>query len=324
MADDWGSVTIDGREAHTIATLLARLSICLKASGIRTICSSPTTRSRSSRRPTRRHRSNSPRSCAITPPASRAGYRKRCRASGRILHGPETPRGATAQRRACGQPRGMAVLPVGPNGRLGCRLRIWVSTCGWHRFPPPALAPFGWRVAAISQSETRRGGRRRASTSWYRQIARVRRVIALSGEATVLGPSVRSSCPGGFEERYATRPAVRLELRGLGEHVVRPVGDLTEATAPALCRSVAVPLSNGAPRIVLDLSMTRRIDAGGRRALIECSRAVRCAHGTLALVSAPVTSETCSERPMPSTTRRRAWPPRSSPRSMSWGAAPSP
>ena len=78
-----------------------------------------------------------------------------------------------------------------------------------------------------------------------------------------------------------------LELRGLGEHVVRPLGDLTEATAPALCRSVAVPLSNGAPRIVLDLSMTRRIDAGGRRALIECSRAVRCAHGTLALVSAP-------------------------------------
>jgi hypothetical protein len=29
MADDWGSVTIDGREAHTIATLLARLSMLL-------------------------------------------------------------------------------------------------------------------------------------------------------------------------------------------------------------------------------------------------------------------------------------------------------
>jgi Ser/Thr protein kinase RdoA (MazF antagonist) len=30
MADDWGSVTLDGREAHAIATLLARLSLLLE------------------------------------------------------------------------------------------------------------------------------------------------------------------------------------------------------------------------------------------------------------------------------------------------------
>jgi Ser/Thr protein kinase RdoA (MazF antagonist) len=30
MAEDWGSVRLDGREAHAIATLLARLSLLLE------------------------------------------------------------------------------------------------------------------------------------------------------------------------------------------------------------------------------------------------------------------------------------------------------
>ncbi len=30
MADDWGTVTLDGREAHAIATLLARLSLLVE------------------------------------------------------------------------------------------------------------------------------------------------------------------------------------------------------------------------------------------------------------------------------------------------------
>jgi Ser/Thr protein kinase RdoA (MazF antagonist) len=30
MAEDWGSVTLSGREAHAIATLLARLSLLLE------------------------------------------------------------------------------------------------------------------------------------------------------------------------------------------------------------------------------------------------------------------------------------------------------
>jgi len=77
------------------------------------------------------------------------------------------------------------------------------------------------------------------------------------------------------------------ETQNAGERTVRPVGDLTEVTAPAFRRSVESPLSNGATRIVLDLSLTRRIDPHEREALVECSRAVRSARGTLVLVSAP-------------------------------------
>lgn len=77
------------------------------------------------------------------------------------------------------------------------------------------------------------------------------------------------------------------ETHESSERVVRPVGDLTAATAAALRRSVAVPLSQGAARIVLDLSLTRRIDRQGRAALVECSHAVRAANGTLVVLSAP-------------------------------------
>jgi anti-anti-sigma factor len=74
---------------------------------------------------------------------------------------------------------------------------------------------------------------------------------------------------------------------GRGECVIRPVGELTESTAPALRTSITRTVMEGAHRIVLDLSLTSRIDAPGRNALVRCSRAVQAAHATLVLTAAP-------------------------------------
>ena len=77
------------------------------------------------------------------------------------------------------------------------------------------------------------------------------------------------------------------EARGRGDCVIRPVGELTETTAPALRTSMTRTVLEGARRIVLDLSLTSRIDASGRDALVRCSRAVRAANATLVLAAAP-------------------------------------
>jgi anti-anti-sigma factor len=77
------------------------------------------------------------------------------------------------------------------------------------------------------------------------------------------------------------------ETRGRGECVICPVGELTEVTAPALRTSITRCVVEGTRRIVLDLSLTSRIDAPGRDALVRCSRAVRAADATLVLTAAP-------------------------------------
>jgi anti-anti-sigma factor len=77
------------------------------------------------------------------------------------------------------------------------------------------------------------------------------------------------------------------ETRGRGECVIRPVGELTEETAPALRSSITHMVLEGARRIVLDLSLTSCIDASGRDALVRCSRAVRGADAKLVLTAAP-------------------------------------
>jgi anti-anti-sigma factor len=74
---------------------------------------------------------------------------------------------------------------------------------------------------------------------------------------------------------------------GRGECVIRPVGELTETTAPALRTSITRTVLEGSRRIVLDLSLTSRIDGPGREALVRCSRAVHAAHATLVLTAAP-------------------------------------
>ena len=77
------------------------------------------------------------------------------------------------------------------------------------------------------------------------------------------------------------------ETRGHGERVIRPTGELTQVTAPALRTSITRTVLEGARRIVLDLSLTSRIDAPGRDALVRCSRAVQAANATLVLAAAP-------------------------------------
>jgi anti-anti-sigma factor len=72
-----------------------------------------------------------------------------------------------------------------------------------------------------------------------------------------------------------------------GERVIRPVGELTAATAPAFRTSITCALLEGAHRIVLDLSSTSGIDDLGRDALVRCARAVRARDATLVLAAAP-------------------------------------
>lgn len=79
----------------------------------------------------------------------------------------------------------------------------------------------------------------------------------------------------------------RGETAGRGERVIRPVGELTEETAPALRSSITRTVLEGTRRIVLDLSLTSGIDASGRDTLVRCSRAVRAADATLVLMAAP-------------------------------------
>ena len=77
------------------------------------------------------------------------------------------------------------------------------------------------------------------------------------------------------------------ETRGRGECVIRPAGELTALTVPDLRTSITRRLLEGVRRIVLDLSLTRCIDASGRDALVRCARAVRAADATLVLTAAP-------------------------------------
>ncbi len=77
------------------------------------------------------------------------------------------------------------------------------------------------------------------------------------------------------------------ETRGRGERVIRPAGQLTDMTEGALRASVARAISQGAHRIVVDLSSVGRIDGRGRVALVECSRAARAARATMVVSAAP-------------------------------------
>src|SRR5690349_9544423 len=88
--------------------------------------------------------------------------------------------------------------------------------------------------------------------------------------------------PGMDPPRTFEQPALRP-----GERVIRPVGELTAATAPAFRTSITCALLEGAHRIVLDLSSTSGIDDLGRDALVRCARAVRARDATLVLAAAP-------------------------------------
>ncbi len=77
------------------------------------------------------------------------------------------------------------------------------------------------------------------------------------------------------------------ETRVQAARVISPVGDLTAATMPELRRSVARSLSEGAGRIIIDLSGVAVVDGFGREALAACSRAADAAHASLVVTGMP-------------------------------------
>lgn len=77
------------------------------------------------------------------------------------------------------------------------------------------------------------------------------------------------------------------ETRVQAARVISPVGDLTAATMPELRRAVARSLSEGAGRIIIDLSGVPQIDGFGRAGLAACSRAADAAHASLVVTGVP-------------------------------------
>jgi anti-anti-sigma regulatory factor len=67
--------------------------------------------------------------------------------------------------------------------------------------------------------------------------------------------------------------------------VVRPSGALTAAAIPGLRRWVATQLSEGARRIVVDLSRVTSCDDSAVSGLLVCERAARAAHAVLVVTT---------------------------------------
>ncbi len=74
---------------------------------------------------------------------------------------------------------------------------------------------------------------------------------------------------------------LQTEWRPPVTRVVRPTGALTATTTPGLRRWVATQLSEGARRIVVDLSRVTSCDDSAVSGLLICERAARAAHAVL-------------------------------------------
>jgi anti-anti-sigma regulatory factor len=81
------------------------------------------------------------------------------------------------------------------------------------------------------------------------------------------------------------------EWRPPAARVVRPSGALTATTILGLRRWVATQLSEGARRIVVDLSQVSSCDDSAVSGLLACERAARAAHAVLV-----ISVDGCDER----------------------------
>jgi anti-anti-sigma regulatory factor len=66
-------------------------------------------------------------------------------------------------------------------------------------------------------------------------------------------------------------------------HVASPSGELNARTMPELRRWVGNRLTEGADRIVIDLSHVTGIDEAAQAGLVICARAARAAHSRLVI-----------------------------------------
>jgi anti-anti-sigma regulatory factor len=76
----------------------------------------------------------------------------------------------------------------------------------------------------------------------------------------------------GFVQSERFSPAAR---------VVRPTGALSATAMPELRRLISTWLSEGARRIVIDLTEVTSIDESAAAGLVVCARAARAAHAIL-------------------------------------------
>lgn len=81
--------------------------------------------------------------------------------------------------------------------------------------------------------------------------------------------------------------------------VVRPTGALTATTIPGLRRWVATQLSEGARRIVVDLSQVTSCDDSAVSGLLICERAARAAHVVLVVTADGREERDAPDRPRP-------------------------
>jgi RimJ/RimL family protein N-acetyltransferase/anti-anti-sigma regulatory factor len=86
---------------------------------------------------------------------------------------------------------------------------------------------------------------------------------------------------------HGTEAVTRAGDDGLhaGARVLRVHGDLTLATAPALCRSVREALAAGGGSLAIDLRETKAVDVVGLAALLQCGTAVDRAGAAFSVVA---------------------------------------
>jgi anti-anti-sigma regulatory factor len=100
-------------------------------------------------------------------------------------------------------------------------------------------------------------------------------------------PSERSLSAGGRRSDMSGPSTFLTETRVQAARIISPFGDLTAAAMPELRRSVARSLSEGAGRIIIDLSGVALVDGVSRAGLDACSRTAGPTQASLIITGSP-------------------------------------
>jgi anti-anti-sigma regulatory factor len=226
------------------------------------------------RRQTRRGRKGQPgracrRVCAVIHrTAESMGRRGSGRASGRVL--------ATSSRvEQNDQSASTPSRTASPSGSCLASCRAWLhDPCRPYLHPTPP-SPAGASDVHGPDAHTRDAAAR----------TRAKSATVRAGASTTSPPIPSAGSVAHATWRIGTwmelSTSVRLDRRGRSARIVTPIGELTALTMPVLRTWIGERLSEGARRIVVDMSQVTRLDDSARAGLVICARAARAAHARL-------------------------------------------